>query len=318
MNVEALSVFLKVADLGSFTRAAEQLGTPKSRVSLLVKTLESEIGAHLLQRTTRAVRLTPDGEQFAVRARALVHDADELSSMFQATSSLSGRVRIDLSIAFARRIVIPRLPEFLALHPQLEMVVSTTDRRVELVREAFDCVLRIGMLDDSSLVARKLGTLAMVNVASPSYLRKFGVPKKVADLDRHQLVHYSLSLGGDQPSFEYKKGSRWVSQRMKSSITVNNTDAYSSACLAGLGIIQVPRIGTQDAIREGSLVEILPQHTCEPMPVSLIHTHGREVPLRVRTVMDWLASVVRLALVSPASMGGFTQLSVLDRNHILF
>ncbi len=295
MDLESLRVFVKVAEQGSFTRAGEQLGMPKSRVSLRVKALEIEVGSRLLQRTTRAVRLTPDGEQFLARGRLLVDEADELATMFQATSSLRGRVRIDLPIAFARELVIPRLPDFLAQHPQIDLVISATDRRVELVREGFDCVLRIGSLADSGLGARRLGTLPMMNCASPSYLRKLGTPRSIADLDRHQIVHYSLTLGGEEPAFEYRDGARWVTRPMRSVVTVNNTDAYRSACVAGLGIIQVPRTGMKECLRLGQLVEVLPELTCEPMPVSLVHDRGRGVPKRVRVVMSFLAQAMEPA-----------------------
>jgi DNA-binding transcriptional LysR family regulator len=296
MDLESVRIFVKVADLASFTRAAEQLGVPKSRVSLHVKSLEDELGSRLLQRTTRVVRPTPDGEQFLARARSLVDEADDLSTMFQATSTLRGRVRIDLPTAFARNLVIPRLPDFMALHPHLDLIVSTTDRRVAIAREGFDLVLRIGALGDSGLTAKRLGLLPMMNCASPAYLRKFGTPRSIEDLDQHLIVHYSLTLGGDEPCFEHKKNSRWVTRPMKSVITVNGTDAFQSACIAGLGIIQAPRVGQHDHLRSGALVEILPEHTCAPMPVSLVHTHGRNVPKGVRAMMTFLAEVLQPTL----------------------
>jgi len=292
MDLESVRILLKVADLASFTRAAEQLGMPKSRVSLHVKDLESELGSKLLQRTTRVVRPTPDGEQFLARAKLLVEEADELGAMFQATSTLRGRVRLDLPIAFARNLIIPRLPDFLALHPHLDLVLSTTDRRVDVVREGFDCVLRIGTLPLSGLVAKRLGVLPMVNCASPSYIRKFGMPRSIADLDHHHIVHYSLTLGGEEPCFEYLKKGRFVTRPMRSVITVNSTDAYSSACLAGLGIVQAPRFGVEESLQRGTLVEVLPEHTSESMPVSLVHSHGRAMPKRVRAVMTWLAQTM--------------------------
>lgn len=288
-------MFVKVAELASFTRAAEQLGMPKSRISLGVKDLENELGSTLLHRTTRAVRPTPDGEQFLVRARSFIEEADELSTMFQATSTLRGLVRFDLPIAFARNLIIPKLPDFLAQHPALELIVSTTDRRVDVVRDGFDCVLRVGSLVESGLVARRLGVLPMVNCVSASYARRHGVPRTLADLDRHLLVSYSLVVGGEEPSFEHKQGSRWVTRSMRSVVTVNNTDAYQSACLAGLGIIQAPRYGMADGLRRGELVEVLPEHTCAPMPVSLVHAHGRNVPKRVRAVMTFLGQAMEPA-----------------------
>jgi DNA-binding transcriptional LysR family regulator len=292
MDLEAVRIFVKVAELSSFTRAAEQLGMPKSRVSLHVSALEEEVGSRLLQRTTRVVRPTPDGEQFLVRARRLVAEADELAAMFQAPSTLRGRVRIDLPVTIARDLIIPRLPELLAAHPSLEILLSTTDRRVELVREGFDCVLRIGALPDSALIAKRLGAFSMMNYASPAYLRKYGVPRTIDDLDRHYVVHYSLSLGGDEPTFEYKDGDRYRERPMRSFVTVNNVDAYEAACAAGLGIIQAPRRGFREAVERGLLIEVLPELLCAPMPVALVHGHGRNVPRRVRAVMAWLGQIV--------------------------
>jgi DNA-binding transcriptional LysR family regulator len=221
-----------------------------------------------------------------------VLDAEELGGMFQAPSNLRGRVRIDLPVNFARTLFIPRLPELLAAHPQLELEVSTTDRRVDLVREGFDCVLRIGALPSSGLVARRLGVLPMLNCASPAYLVKHGTPRSLADLDSHLLVHYSLSFGADAPVFEYPAGPAYAQLPMRSIVTVNSADSYLAACLAGLGIIQVPRTGMQSSLASGALVEILSELTCEPMPVSLVHGHARNVPKRVRAVMSWLAQLL--------------------------
>jgi DNA-binding transcriptional LysR family regulator len=289
MQLDALQIFVKVAELGSFTRAAQHLGLSKARASIRVSEIESELGTRLLQRTTRAVRLTPDGEQFLVRARRLVLDAEELGSMFQQPSSLRGRVRLDLPVNFARNLFIPRLPELFAAHPQLELELSATDRRVDLVREGFDCVLRVGALPDSGLAARRLGTLPMLNCASPGYLVKHGTPRSLVDLQQHLLIHYSLSFGSDAPAFEYHDGRGYRELPMPSLITVNSADAYSGACLAGLGIIQTPRIGMQQSLGSGALVEILPELTAAPMPVSIVHGHARNVPKRVRAVMSWLA-----------------------------
>jgi DNA-binding transcriptional LysR family regulator len=218
-----------------------------------------------------------------------VLDADELGALFRAQRGLRGRVRIDLPTIFAREAIIPRLPELLGRHPELTLVLSSTDRRLEPMQEGFDCVLRVGTLGDSQLVARRLGVLVLANCASPVYLRKYGVPQQLEDLDRHFLVHYSSALGGERPGFEYRSGEGYAEWPMRSRVTVNNTDAYHAACLAGLGIIQAPRQGVQRALAEGTLVEILPEHGGAPMPVSLLHTHGRNPPRRVRAVMSWLA-----------------------------
>lgn len=288
LDLQEIQAFVRVAEEKSFTRAAEQLRLSKSRVSLRVRSLEAALGVSLLQRSTRAVQLTSAGDELLVRAQQLLADADTLGSLFTAPSSLQGRIRVDLPIAFAQRTVIPRLPELLHEHPLLDLHISTTDRRVDLVREGIDCVLRVGALRDSSLVARRLGHMEMMNVASPAYLRKYGTPTALSHLAAHRIIHY----GSGAPSFEYDGGEL----PMTSSLTVNTTDAYEAACLAGLGIIQAPRFGLQGHLAAGALVEILPRHACPAMPVSLVYVRTPNVPRRLQVFMQWLSGVVRSAL----------------------
>jgi DNA-binding transcriptional LysR family regulator len=290
VELSTLRMFVKVAELGSFTRAAEHLGLSKARVSTAVRALESDVGSRLLQRSTRAVRLTPDGEAFLARARQLVTEASELAEMFQAPSTLRGRVRIDMPQSLARSVFIPKLPELIATYPHIELQLSTTDRRVDVVREGFDCVVRVGKLEESGLVARRVGELAMSNCASPEYVKKYGMPRSLADLAGHLVVHYAVRFGAESPSFEYRDGDGYRELPMRSVITVNSTESYHSACIAGLGIIQSPRWGVLPHLAAGNLVEVLPQYTSEPLPISLVHAHGRNVPRHVRVVMSWLAA----------------------------
>ncbi|PZR14999.1 MAG: LysR family transcriptional regulator [Archangium gephyra] len=289
LELDSVRAFQKVAEQGSFTRAAAQLGLSKSRVSMLVTELEREVGSRLVLRTTRTVQLTSEGEQFLARAEGLLHDADELSTMFSAPSTLKGRLRVDLPVALARDRIIPRLPEFFAAHPNLELQLSATDRRVDVLREGFDVVLRVGSLDDSSLQVKRLGVLPMMNCASAAYLVRYGVPKTLEDLDAHYVVHYASRLGTEPPAFEYRKGGKWFDKPMRALVTVNNTDAYRAACRAGLGIIQVPRLGTTDE----EFREVLPDFTSQPLPVSLVHGYARSAPQRVRVFMAWLERVLR-------------------------
>lgn len=293
LDLDTLRSFIRVAELQSFTRAAQQLGAPKARVSQQVARLEAELGARLLHRTTRAVRLSPDGERFLSRARALLYDADDALCMFKGDASLAGRVRLDLPVGLARNAIIPRLPELLARHPRLDVQLSSTDRIVDVVREGFDAVVRVAVLTDSRLVATRLGELEMVNAASPAYLAAHGVPRSLSDLSEHRLVHYSASLGAERPEFEYHDGSRWRALPMTPALTVNNADAFAASCRAGLGIAQLPRIGVTADIERGELVEVLPRLLAASLPVFLVHPHGREAPARVRVVLDWIASVLR-------------------------
>lgn len=293
LDLERMQSFVKVAELGSFTRAGQHLGLSKSRVSLRVQALERELGTRLLQRSTRVVRLTPDGEQLLARGRRLLLEAEQVASLFQAPRALRGRLRIDLPINFAREVILPRLPEFLAAHPQLELLVSATDRRVDVLRDGFDCVLRVGALADSGLTARRLGALRMVNCASPAYLARRGTPRTLDDLEGHLVVHYAADLGAGAPGFEYRDGDGYRERPMRAVVTVNNADAYRAACLAGMGIIQAPRTGALPYLASGALVELLPDHPCAPMPVSIVHPHGRAPPRRVSAFIGWLSEVMR-------------------------
>ena len=297
MDLDALRIYLLVAEAASFTRAAERLGLTRARVSAVVQQLEAELGTRLLQRTTRSVRVTPDGQLFAERAQALVGDADELQAMFQRQpAALRGRLRVDMPGQLSSQVLVPRLPEFLAAHPQIEIELSSTDRRVDLVHEGFDCVIRAGALRESGLVARPLGELVQINVASPAYLAAFGTPRSLEDLTHHRLVRYSSTLGGAATGWEYVEGGEQRMLPMAAVLTVNNTFAYESACLAGLGLIQAPALGLRGMIEAGRLVEVLPDLRPEPLPVALLYAHRRQVARRVQAFMDWVAGVMEEVL----------------------
>ncbi len=300
MQLDDLRTFVRVAELASFTQAAEQLSLAKGRVSQAVQDLEASLGTRLLQRTTRSVRLTPDGEQFLERCKDLLADADQLQTLFQpASSGLRGRLRIDLPNTLARDVIIPRLPEFLAANPLLEVGISTNDRRVDLVREGFDCVLRVGPLADAELVARPLGAMAMRNVASPAYLRVHGTPATLADLAQHRIVHYAARLGTQGAGWEYLDGGVVRMVPMRSVVVVNGTDAYQAASLAGLGLIQAPVQGTQRLVDAGLLVDVMPGFRAAPMPVTLLYPHRRQLAPRVQAMLQWITQVVGPHLAAP-------------------
>ncbi len=299
-QLDAMQAFVRVAELASFTQAAQQLGLPKARVSTAVQQLEAMLGTRLLHRTTRRVQVTQDGQVFYERCKDLLADVEELQTLFQPaeSSALRGRLRVDMPVGVARNVVIPRLHEFLRRHPALEIELSSTDRRVDLVREGFDCVLRVGALGDSSLIARPLGCYAMVSCASPAYLKAFGVPKTLDDLARHRLVHYVPTLGARSPGFEHadREGHTHF-MPMAGTLTVNSTEAYLQACLAGFGIVQVPAPPVAALLKGKQLVEVLPRHRPAPMPVSLLYANRRHLPKRVQAFMDWLAALMRPQLL---------------------
>lgn len=293
-SVETLHMFVRVAELASFTQAAQSLGPPKASASTAVQRLEASLGTRLLHRTTRRVQLTHDGQIYYERCRDLLADLDDMQNMFQpATHGLRGRLRVDMPMRMAQDLVIPHLPEFLHAHPRIELELSSTDRRVDLVREGFDCVLRVGHLSDSSLVARPLGRMAMANMASPAYLAAHGEPRTLEDLAHHRLVHYVSSLGQRCPGFEWQDADGKVHfEPMGGALTVSDSGAYNAACLAGLGIIQAPIHGSEVELADGRLRPILQEFQAAPMPVHLLYPHRRQLPRRVQVFMQWLADQV--------------------------
>ncbi len=294
-QLDTLKIFQRVAELASFSGAARQLGLPNASVSLAIQQLEQMLGTRLLQRTTRRVQLTADGEAFYRRSKELLDDFESLRAMFHAGGqALSGRLRVDMSSAMAREVVLPALPDFLERHPQLEVELSASDRRVDLVAEGFDCVLRTGTLDDSSLVARPIGHLVQINCASPAYLKRHGTPRTLDDLAHHKLVHYRQVLGGRSPGWEWSDGKQTHLLPMAGSVTVNSTETYYAACQAGLGLIQLPLVGARKRklLDGGRVVEVLPQYRPAPMPINILYASRRHVPARLAGFMDWLHDLI--------------------------
>ncbi len=294
MDLHDLTIFCRVADLASFTRAADQLGMAKGRVSTIVTALEAEVGARLLHRTTRSVRLTPEGELFLERCKALLRESDQLQGMFQPIAgALRGSVRIDMPGLFAQELVLPKLPDLLRAHPQLDLGISINDRRVDMVQEGVDCLIRIGPLPDSDLVARPVGSMRACNLASPAYLRQYGVPHTLADLAGHRLIHYAGSPRNEDAVWRYSIGGEVRALPMRSALAVNSGVFMQAACLQGLGIMQLSVPTNQRFIDAGDLVEILPGLRQPPIPVSLLLPHRRHIAPRVDAVLNWIMQVTR-------------------------
>jgi DNA-binding transcriptional LysR family regulator len=291
----AMQIYQRVAELESFTRAAESLGAPKASISTAVQQLENLLGTRLLHRTTRKVQMTQDGQVFYERSKDLLCDMDELQTMFQQKpQALTGRLRVDMPIGIAKNLILPLLPTFLRQHPLLCIELSSTDRRVDLVREGFDCVVRIGALQDSSLIARPLGMVRQINCASPAYLAEYGIPQTLADLSQHRLIHYTQTLGSKPGGFECQRpGQAPMQVAMQGALTVNNSESYRDACLAGLGLIQVPEIGVTTLLTSGQLQQVLPDHCAAPMAVNVLYANRRHLPRRTQVFISWLTELMQ-------------------------
>lgn len=291
-------VFVKIVETGSFTKTGEILGLPKASISAYIQDLEAEMGVRLLTRTTRRTALTSDGKIFLTKCIDLLSEVDDLENLFKKDQSeLSGKIRIDMPIGFSKNIFMPKLQEFLNNHPKLEIELSTTDRRVDVLAEGFDIVLRVGELTDSSLISKRVGELKIVNVASKNYLKKFGIPKKIEDLKKHTLIHYSSNLNASREGFEYYDDDKYRFIKMKGNLVVNNSETYLKACLLGMGIVQIPLVGIGDLLKSGELVEILPKLKAEPMKVSLLYVDRKNLSRRTQVCLDWLSDMLKSYIV---------------------
>jgi len=291
-RVEAMQVFVRVAECGSFTKAAETLHMPRASVSAAVQQLEARVGARLLSRTTRRVNLTQEGATFFERCTQVLSDLDEIETLFKdAPTKLAGRLKIDAPGRIARRFIAPALPNFFRQYPDLHVELGATDRAIDLVKEGVDCVIRVGTPAESSLVSRRIGTLKQITCASPAYLAEHGTPRTLDDLARHAAIHYTAQASGEIASFDYLEDGNLRVENMHGSITVNNAETYVACCIAGLGLIQIPAFDVTDDLSAGRLVEVMPQCRVPSLPVSVLYPHRRQLTQRVQVFVNWFSEL---------------------------
>jgi LysR family transcriptional regulator for bpeEF and oprC len=287
--LQSMQVFARLAELGSFTKVAEatQLGRP--HITRSIQTLEASLGVRLFQRTTRSVKLTAEGEQFYERVKGLLADISTTTSMFDRSgATLHGRLRVDIPTAFSQRGFIESLKQFTDTFPALELVVGVTDRAVDLVMEGVDCVLRIGDLRDSSMIARQIGTVEMVTCAAPAYLESHGEPTTLADLSRHRGVDF-LSGHSNRPlPWYFHEDGEDRPYPSRGAITVNESNAYVHCGVAGFGLIQAPGITVDAFLASGELIEVLQAHRPGRRKVSVLYPSRTHLAPQVHAFADWL------------------------------
>jgi DNA-binding transcriptional LysR family regulator len=289
---DTLLLFTRIVETSSFSRAAEMLNIPRPTATNAIKDLESRLGVRLLERTTRQVRPTHDGLAYyeqCVHVLSELDDAD--ASLRHVAANPRGTLRVDLHGTHALQIVLPQVNEFRSRYPKIDLVVSSGDRLVDLVREGVDCVVRGGNLRDSNLVARRLALMPQVLCASPEYLAYFGTPRHPDELTEHQQVRffsstgnidYSITLMVDGVAKEYSP-SGWIS--------VNDAENYALCARRGCGLVQLPRFHVEEDLAAGRLVEVLSDWPSPPMPVSALYPHRRQLSPRVRVFVDWLSQI---------------------------
>lgn len=293
-RLDAMRLFTRIVELGSFTAAADDLNLPRATVTHTIKRLEARLGAQLLQRTTRRVRTSREGEAYYSHCVRLLADVDAVETDFlQAAEQPRGRLRVDLPTQMARLWLIPALPAFFARYPLLELDIGTGDHFVDLLREGVDCVLRVGGLPDSGLVGRRVGTLDQVTAASANYVRKHGMPRTLADLQNgHFAVNWASPTTHRTEPLEFMVGRKRREVMLPGRVTVSGVEAYRGCCEAGLGIAQFPRYRVADALSKGQLKEILPSTPPPTLPVTVLYPPHRQMPARLRVFVDWLVEVI--------------------------
>ncbi|MCD0503395.1 LysR family transcriptional regulator [Bordetella petrii] len=292
-KLQAMMVFVRVAQARSFSKAAQSLAMPRSSVTTLIKKLETHLGTPLLRRSTRSLSLTDAGERYMQACQAILADIASAEGDASATSQATrGRVRVDMPGIIGRAMVVPRLAEFEARYPDIELVLGLSDRPADLIYEGIDCAIRSGALADSTLVARSLGRLAWLTCASPRYLARHGEPDSVASLHAHRVVNYLSNATGRPADWRFRVDGEEVSMVLPSRYAVNETEAYLHCGLEGLGLIQLSELAASVYLRSGRLREVLADARCEPVPISIVYPQARATAA-VKAFVEWMVEIAR-------------------------
>jgi DNA-binding transcriptional LysR family regulator len=285
----AIRVFARVVEAGAFTRAADSLDMPLATVSKLVRSLEQHLGVKLLQRTTRRVTVTPEGAAYYERTSRVLKELEDIDSGFASSHQRPrGRLRIDIGSANASCVLIPALPDFMALYPDIRVDLGVSDRQVDLIGENVDCVVRGGNADELSLVARPLGRASWVTCATPDYLKLHGRPTHPDQLKSgHRIVSYVSARTGRIMPMCFQKGSERIEIGGLQGMGVNESNAHVAAGLAGLGVIQTFSFAAKDAIARGELLPVLSAWQPDPYPFFLVYPPDRHMSQRLRVFIEW-------------------------------
>ncbi len=292
-QIQAMRIFVRVVEAGTFTRAADSLNLPKATVTKHVQALEERLRVKLLNRTTRRVTVTPDGAAYYDRTVRLLTDLDDIeASMTNARANPRGRLRIDVGTSVAQLLIIPHLAEFHARYPDIQVDLGVSDRTVDLIGDNVDCVIRGGELSDQSLVARRIGNLEFVTVAAPDYLRRKGTPTHPLEIEeKHASVIYFSPQSGRHYPLEFRRGDESIDITGPYQLSVNESNAYVTSIVAGLGIGQITSWQAQRHFDSGALVRLLPDWTQPLLPVYVVYPPNRHLSAKVRAFVDWAAEL---------------------------
>jgi DNA-binding transcriptional LysR family regulator len=301
---DALQLFIRIVELGSFTEAAAALDVPRATATHAIKQLERRLNARLLERTTRQVKPTLDGQAFYERSkRVLAELEDAETALSTQIANPRGTLRLDLHGAHATLIILPRIMEFRERYPEIDVMISSGDRLVDLIKEGIDCVVRAGQPRDSSLVARPLASMPEIICASPEYLAKHGAPTHPSELPQHQGIGFFARASDNRYPFTVIVDGQVTAYEARGWMSVSDAECYTSAALAGCGLIQVPRFRLEPHLQAGRLVQVLPEWRCPDMPVSALYPFHRQLSPRVRVFIDWARTIYAERFEAPRAIG---------------
>lgn len=293
---ETFRIFVRVAEAQSFTKAGAQLGIPRSTVSTAVQDLEARVGQRLLHRTTRAVSLTVDGEALLARCTRLLSDLDDAENLFRNESAPSGKLRVTVPTRIGHLVVTPALPGFLERNPGITIELASTDRRRDLAEDDIDCAVRVGETGDDRHVVQKLGELAIINCASPGYLKAHGTPRRPADLSKHTMVGFIPGSAIHAEAWTWRHQATDHSADLPTTFSTDDAETYIAAAIAGLGLIQVPAYDVRTLLTKRQLVEVLPNARPPDMPLAIVYPKRRHLSRRLQAFVAWLAPLLKSQL----------------------
>jgi DNA-binding transcriptional LysR family regulator len=286
-RLDAMRLFTRVVERRSFTQASHDLDVPRSTTTQVIRQMEDRLGVRLLQRTTRTVRPTLDGEAYYRRCLAILDDVEDAEGAFSGAVP-KGMLRIEVQGTIARHFVMPGLPQFLERYPEIEIAMSESDRWVDVVREGVDCVLRYGALPDSDLVARAVTLLPRITCAAPAYLDRFGRPETPEALNGHRMVGLRSVTTGALAPFEFMSGGGMIHLDLPATLSVTGTESFLDGVRLGLGLAQMPLFHVERDLAVGRLERVLAEYPVPPGPVSILYPRNRQLSPRVRVFIDWV------------------------------
>ena len=291
-KLQAMQLFVRVVESGALTRAADSLQIPKATATTLIQQLEAALGVKLLNRTTRSVSVTTDGAAYYPRCVAILDQIRETEeSLARHHAAPGGRLRVDAPTLMARLVIVPALPAFFARYPDIELQLGSSERRADLIEEGIDCAVWSGELEDSTLIARRVGQLYFGTCAAPAYLAAHGQPHHPEELASHRCINHFSPRTGKIFDWVFAKNGARLQTSLRGHIALDDENSYLAAAEAGLGIAQIPAFVLKEALERGSLELVLGDWFPEPAPLNVVYPENRHLSSKIRVFVDWVAEL---------------------------